>query len=312
MNVQRSPPTGSGTSGRSDSQPNLTNLNLYETDFLRGVNRYKRKHPDEDHQIKSELIEIRRQMQDIMSFLSDFSTTQKENNGKLCQDLASIKEQVTIIKTTTENLVLEQNKIKVELANVVESSKVTDKKIESLEYDVQQIKSASQTSSQAAASPSIQKYEDIVSELQDRNFRDKNVILTSIPEPELSDLNERRDFDRSEVLKILRAIYKDCPEPVKISRLGKYESGKSRPIKACFGSQETAKLILRNKNKENCGVVRIYSDQTKYQQIFMKNLKEELQHRTQNGETNLTIKYIKGTPRIISQQPKKLILQNTQ
>lgn len=79
---------------------------------------------------------------------------------------------------------------------------------------------------------------------------------------------------------------------------------KARPMKLCFDSQETVKIILRNKTgiKENS--FRIYSDQTPYQQNFMVNLKKELKERQERGETDLTIKYIKGIPKIITQPSK--------
>lgn len=36
----------------------------------------------------------------------------------------------------------------------------------------------------------------------------------------------------------------------------------------------------------------------------MKKLRDELKQRTDDGEGDLTIKYIKGTPRIIKQESK--------
>lgn len=38
----------------------------------------------------------------------------------------------------------------------------------------------------------------------------------------------------------------------------------------------------------------------------MKRLKDELEARLKKGETNLIIKYVKGVPKIISEQPKNL------
>ncbi|CAH2092445.1 unnamed protein product [Euphydryas editha] len=43
---------------------------------------------------------------------------------------------------------------------------------------------------------------------------------------------------------------------------------------------------------------------TPHQQKFLANLIKELHQREKNGETNLIIKYIKGTPKIIKAQPK--------
>lgn len=50
--------------------------------------------------------------------------------------------------------------------------------------------------------------------------------------------------------------------------------------------------------------VRIYSDQTPYQQKYLENLRRKLQERQENGEKDLFIKYKNGTPTIIKIHPK--------
>lgn len=87
-------------------------------------------------------------------------------------------------------------------------------------------------------------------------------------------------------------------------RIGKYKPDVNRSIKVTFESEETTKLIFRNKNKLTDTDVKIFPDQTPYQQTYFKKLKEELNRRTANGEGNLKIKYIKGVPQIISTSTK--------
>jgi hypothetical protein len=64
-----------------------------------------------------------------------------------------------------------------------------------------------------------------------------------------------------------------------------------------------AKEVLRNKNKLiNSDLPRsisISDDKTSKQLEYLKNLRTELQLRRDNGEDNITIKYVKGIPSII-------------
>lgn len=49
------------------------------------------------------------------------------------------------------------------------------------------------------------------------------------------------------------------------------------------------------------------SNKTPQEQSFLKSLSEELDKRTAEGDINLTIKYINGTPRIVSNKKTKLL-----
>lgn len=50
--------------------------------------------------------------------------------------------------------------------------------------------------------------------------------------------------------------------------------------------------------------VRLFSDQTRQQQEYMKNLRNELRRQIDGGEKDLVIKYVKGIPKIVKQSPK--------
>ncbi|XP_045452345.1 uncharacterized protein LOC123661426 [Melitaea cinxia] len=75
-------------------------------------------------------------------------------------------------------------------------------------------------------------------------------------------------------------------------RLGKYTPNKSRPIKVFFNNTDIPKCLVYNKQKLP-KTIKIYSDQTPTQKLFMQQLRDELQKRTANGEKDLIIKYIK-------------------
>lgn len=46
--------------------------------------------------------------------------------------------------------------------------------------------------------------------------------------------------------------------------------------------------------------LKIKSDETFAQREYLAHLKKELQRRVEDGETTLTIKYVKGVPKIIN------------
>lgn len=64
------------------------------------------------------------------------------------------------------------------------------------------------------------------------------------------------------------------------------------------------KTILRHRNNIKSDVIKIFSDQTPQQQAYMKTLKDELRRRIDDGDKDLTIKYVKGVPKITKLLPK--------
>lgn len=150
-------------------------------------------------------------------------------------------------------------------------------------------------------------YEDLAAELQDRALRSKNIVIVGISEENTSDTSKMQEHDKHRITNILQTIDPDCPMPLKHFRLGKQNLGKTRPIKVCFDSDKTVKYLLRNRTKLKTKNVRIYSDQTLLQKQFLMDLRKELNSRTENGEPNLIIKYIKGIPKIIKGNPKNLL-----
>lgn len=63
-----------------------------------------------------------------------------------------------------------------------------------------------------------------------------------------------------------------------------------------------ANTILRNKIKlrdSEFSKISIQPDQTLRQRMYMSNLRKSLDQRRENGESNLTIKYFNGIPKIV-------------
>lgn len=319
MSVQRSP-TGSGPgTERSSAYLELAKKNLSVDADLSDVTQVtirnpKRKLTTENEEIRADFTELKagfiemrnqmtilqNQMSEMMACITSNNKTQIENFSKLCGDVTVIKDQVKNIKSTTERITEEHKVLKSDIASIKKFNKHTEKQIESLESNIQQMKLIPSTS----CSPSLCIQEEIIVELNERSQRCKNIILYGIAEPDSKDTDERRAYDKSAVLDIIKTILDDCPIPEKIFRLGKYDSNKNRPLKVCFAIEESAKNILRNKNKCQKENVKIFSDQTPQQQAYRKLLKDDLERRTKEGETNLTIKYVRGIPKLIQATPK--------
>lgn len=152
--------------------------------------------------------------------------------------------------------------------------------------------------------PPIVDHQNLILELKDRCDRERNIVIVGIPEINEKIYRSRQSHDGEESMKVLKALYENCPKPMKTLRLGKYNPDKNRPIKLCFENNEIPKRILRNKTKLPKNI-QIYADQTPTQQQFLRSLKEEINKRTDGGERDLIIKYIKGVPRIIINTDKK-------
>lgn len=159
-------------------------------------------------------------------------------------------------------------------------------------------------SSKTSTAMTAEKQHDLITELQERSERSKNIVIIGIPEQYSEKKEERQMNDRLKIDEVLKLIYPECPKPQKIFRLGKYNAKRSRPLKVCFDSQIIAKTILRNKVNFKEENFRIYSDQTPQQREFLIHIKNELKQRQNAGEDNLIIKYIKGVPKIISKPSK--------
>lgn len=303
MSVARSPPQTPNTCndgnrdsiaigsvfGRSEkvggSQPDLRQITYCG----------KRKQPHDDFGSQFDAFQAK-----MESLMRDMAKTQLENLTKISQDVSAIKEEISQIKATTEFLYTEQGKIKSELTNISSFRADIEKKVDTIENEIVSLKSGSAS----AITAPLFGYEDFISETYDRSQREKNVIIRGIKEIQSSNWEERRTHDNEEVKKIIEMAVPNCTEPTKTIRLGKYNPDKSRPIKIIFPTSETAKSILRHKSNIKSENIKIYSDETPYQQNYRNNLRDELKRRLDGGETDIMMKYVKGTLRITKTQPK--------
>lgn len=302
MNIMRSPTKGA-SAGPSISNPqsDLSKLSASDTD-LRNVAMRKRK--TQENNYAYEFGEFKKQ---ILEIIKETNIQQIESMNNIGQNIQSINEQLKDMKNTTEHLIIENGLLKTQITNLNTTVKINEERIISLQNEIKELKSHPKTfqpSSSELTPTIITSCDDAIMELQERAERSKNIIITGISEQICSNAIDRRELDAHKAFQIMQIIHPGCPEIKKVFRLGKYEDKKTRPLKICFDSQDTVKTILRNKLNVKLDGVRVFSDQTPYQQKYMANLKKELHQRQENGETNLTIKYIKGTPKIVKMQPK--------
>lgn len=308
--IRRSPTRSDPNIERSESQPNLSTSNVLKLRETAGpastMFRHKRKHGDED-EVNLKLSDIQNQMIEMMALLTTSINAQNESSAKISGDIADIKDQIIDIKKSMgmtgqklSNLAIEQTGMKAEIQNLADTVYKTDEKIATLESDVQKL----QVSSTGSILRDLAPCDDVMYELNDQINRKNNILIMGVKEPKSDSIDERKIYDKGEVLKTIKLISVNCPEPTQIARIGKYKSDGSRAIKVRFESEETAKQILKNKSKLAGTTIKIFGDQTPYQQTRFKKLKDELNHRTLGGEKNLLLKYIKGVPKIVTAPAK--------
>lgn len=149
-------------------------------------------------------------------------------------------------------------------------------------------------------------FEEIIQEITDRNARKNNIIIYGIPENTSADRNEKILHDTQQVTEVIKCILPDTESTYKPIRLGKFDANrtKPRPIKITLSTTNNAHDIIHNahklKSQRELNSVRVSLDKTPKQQEYYRKLKAELSKRTSDGENNLRIKYIRGSPQIVS------------
>lgn len=158
------------------------------------------------------------------------------------------------------------------------------------------------------ASNNICNSEIIISEIAERQKREKYIIIYNLNETPIGTVAEKKATDISNVKNLLNKVTPDASfDSIKVFRVGKSHNDKPAPVKVIFTSREEVVNILKHKKilKETNDKRIISTDLTKMQQEYLKTIKAELYNRKQNGEVNIYIKYINGIPTIT--QSKKFL-----
>lgn len=175
-------------------------------------------------------------------------------------------------------------------------------KMANLEGELTALKSATPT----VCSPQAQTQTvcEILAEMKEQSYRDKNIIIHNIPENMSLSQTESMNTDIASVKKILSDMDSSTTNiDLKIYRLGIRKTDKPRSIKVEFPEAKWPKILLKKKNtlKNN---IRMYQDQTFLQRKQLTDLREELEKRKSSGETDITIKYLNNNPTIVKMHPK--------
>ncbi|CAG5012760.1 unnamed protein product [Parnassius apollo] len=179
------------------------------------------------------------------------------------------------------------------------------KAVDALRDEVQQLRLelASKSGLTDATSASKTVTSDVIAEIRERERRACNILIAGTKESEAEDVQIRQKHDENVVNNIIRNLNDEISpsDVLKIIRLGKRETGKTRLLKVVFKSRWVAVKALQNKQKLS-KPLQIYCDQTPKQGEALQALRTELLARQEKGETDITIKYVKGEPKIIKQK----------
>lgn len=151
---------------------------------------------------------------------------------------------------------------------------------------------------------------DIINEMEDIKVKSKNAMIFNIDEPNGSDLSEKIKLDTAFINNIVveRGL---GVKPIKVLRIGKQQSNRNRPIKIICESENDAVQLLRSNASDILPNFKFRSDKTQRQREYFQEIRNELNRRKQNGETNIVIKYRNSIPYIAKinaiTHPKNLV-----
>lgn len=172
------------------------------------------------------------------------------------------------------------------------------RKIEVLNSEVEKLKKAV---SELKSQNNSEDMESMLIELHERNVRSNNLMVYNVSESKANNLDDKVKEDKLVVAEVLKKldIQNDDEHLLKVIRVGKVGGNRPRPLKAVFSNSQIVRQALKSKAKLYSTDFRISQDQTRMQQDQFRSARAELKDREDKGEQNLTIKYIKGIPKIV-------------
>jgi archaellum component FlaC len=229
---------------------------------------------------------------DCVAQQSDSITTLSSKLDVILNSLSKLatKEELGIISKGVAD-------IKADIKQLYEKIGDFEPRLTSVENEVQQLKSKLQDQHTQVA------MENIMEEFNERNTRSRNVIAYGIEET--STESQEKSHDTNYVRLILeKAGLGNSLSKTLHFRLGKRTKSKPRPLKICTQSNTEATNIFRafgtgNESDSQLQGISLSRDRTKSERDYLAGLRENLKFRMEAGETNLTIKYVNGTPKIV-------------
>lgn len=155
---------------RGGSQPDLSKFT--DDDNATGKTQRicrKRRVPMPDFDMQHEFDSFRNEMR---SFFTSFSDIQKETMCKMQQDMTEIKEQLSGIRVSTDQVIEDQNKMKIELDHLKTLCATNENSIKRLQTDVNVSKNSQPSLLQSQTTSFT--YEEVLIECQERTQRQHN------------------------------------------------------------------------------------------------------------------------------------------
>lgn len=157
------------------------------------------------------------------------------------------------------------------------------------------------------SSASHTKVEDVIEELKERDLRMKNIIVFNAPESPYDQPQAAKPHETSILTTIVHCAVPDYDvSKIKFFRLGSKSVGKTRPIKLIFPSEGEMRQVLSSFSGEQVSTansslkdVKLSRDRSPLELSHLKKLRIELDTRLKAGESDITIKYRNGIPKIV-------------
>lgn len=128
--------------------------------------------------------------------------------------------------------------------------------------------------------------------------KSRNIIIRGI-----KDENDKNK-DHQEIIKLFNAVGVQHNNNY-CKRLGKYDSKKrgNRPIVVYLKSADEVKVFIMNKDKIEDGI-KVSRDKTEFIRKLEKEAYEEKEERSNKGETNLEVRWVKDVPKVVKKVNK--------
>lgn len=146
-------------------------------------------------------------------------------------------------------------------------------------------------------------FENVITEAVERIKRLNNLMVFQLPKSTAATEAQQICDDRDSVNNIIATLAVPSASIVKVHRLCSRQTNCIRPVKIVFASPHTVEACIRNKillRASKFNTIPLAHDQTPTQAKYLHSVRSDLSSRVNNGEPNLTIKYIKGIPTIVT------------
>lgn len=222
--------------------------------------------------------------------------------NKLLDNFAQLptKEDFSKLASGISDLKAQLNDLSCKVSDIEPRLAVAENDISDLKGEIAELKSTSLDQSTT---------EHIFEEFNDRLRRAKNIILYKLPESNSNnaDLNKAHDLD------ILNKIFQSLGvsfSSFSFFRIGRSKGRAPRPLKVTLPSSDDVRSFFTTFSVDKIASIHAsYSeielsrDRTPNERKLLSKLRKELEERTKTGETDLTIKFVNGTPAIVK-KPK--------